>query len=106
MWIPSWLRKRTVPPKRRPVSRFRPRLEVLEDRAVPATFLVNTNLDILGHANGMLSLRQAIIDANATPKADTIVVRNVSRRGESVQSETPMPRPRQTPLSCPRAITR
>jgi hypothetical protein len=56
------------------VNRFRPTLEVLEDRAVPATLTVNTTLDVLGHDNGMLSLRQAIIDANATPKADTIAL--------------------------------
>jgi hypothetical protein len=56
------------------VNRFRPTLEGLEDRAVPATLTVNTTLDVLGHDNGMLSLRQAIIDANAAPKADTIIV--------------------------------
>ena len=39
------------------------------------TFTVNTTLDVLGNSNGMLSLRQAIIDANATPKkAATIVL--------------------------------
>jgi hypothetical protein len=75
MWFPSWLRNRTVSRKQHPASRFRPQLEVLEDRAVPATLLVNTTLDVLGHNNGLLSLRQAIIDANATPtKADTIVL--------------------------------
>lgn len=74
MWFSSWLRKRAVSPKGHPARRFRPCLEVLEDRAVPATFLVNTPLDVLGHTNGMLSLRQAIIDANATPAADTITV--------------------------------
>src|ERR1043166_7364285 len=74
MWFSSWLRKRTVSPKRRPANRFRPALEMLEDRCVPATFTVNTTTDILGHDNGMLSLRQAIIDANVAPKADTIVV--------------------------------
>ena len=75
MWILSWLRNRTVSPKRWPARRFRPQLEMLEDRAVPATLTVNTTLDVLGHDNGMLSLRQAIIDANATPKtADTIVL--------------------------------
>jgi hypothetical protein len=75
MWFSSWLRNRTVSPKRRPASRFRPQLEVLENRAVPATLTVNTTLDVLGHDNGMLSLRQAIIDANVTPKtADTIIL--------------------------------
>ncbi len=74
MWFPSWLRKPTVSPKQRPARRFRPRLEVLEDRSVPATLTVNTTLDVLGHANGMLSLRQAVLDANARTTADTIVV--------------------------------
>ncbi len=74
MWFSSWLRNRTVSRKHHPASRFRPSLEVLEDRAVPATLTVNTTLDVLGHANGMLSLRQAILDANAAPRPDTIVV--------------------------------
>ena len=74
MWFSSWLRNRNVSPKRRPAHRFRPQLEVLEDRAVPATFMVNTTADVLGHDNGILSLRQAIIDANASPNADTIVL--------------------------------
>ena len=30
--------------------------------------------DVLGHDNGVLSLRQAILDANVTPAANTIVV--------------------------------
>jgi predicted outer membrane repeat protein len=47
---------------------------MLEDRSVPATLTVNTTLDVLGHDNGMLSLRQAVIDANASPNANTIVL--------------------------------
>ena len=74
MWFSSWLRHRTVSRKHRPANRFRPTLEVLEDRCVPATFTVNTTADVLGHSNGMLSLRQAVIDANASPGADTIVL--------------------------------
>jgi len=70
----TWLRKRTPSQTRRAARSFRPQLEVLEDRAVPATLTVNTTLDVLGHDNGLLSLRQAIIDANATPKADTIIL--------------------------------
>jgi predicted outer membrane repeat protein len=41
---------------------------------VPATLTVNTTLDVLGHDNGLLSLRQAIIDANAKSNADTIIL--------------------------------
>src|SRR5262249_4880350 len=58
----------------KPPTRVRPRLEMLEDRVTPSTFTVNTPLDVLGHDNGQLSLRQAILDANANPGADTIAV--------------------------------
>jgi len=76
MWFSSWLRKQTVSRKQRPASRFRPTFEVLEERAVPATFTVNTTLDVLrsSRSDTTLSLRQAIIDANATKTADTIVL--------------------------------
>jgi len=70
----AWLRNPKPARQRHPARRFRPALEVLEDRAVPATLRVNTTLDVLGHDNGTLSLRQAIIDANAAPKPDTIIV--------------------------------
>jgi hypothetical protein len=74
MWFSSRPRHRTVSRKQRPVNRFRRGVEVLEERAVPATLTVNTTLDVLRHDNGMLSLRQAIIDANATPQTDTIIL--------------------------------
>ncbi len=74
MWLSSWLRKRTISARQRPANRIRPQLEVLEDRAVPATLTVNTTVDVLGHANGMLSLRQAVLDSNASATADTIIV--------------------------------
>src|SRR5437868_1979187 len=76
MWFSSWFRNRTASTRRSPANRFRPTVEVLEDRVVPATFLVSTTLDVLsGHHDSLLSLRQAIIDANATSnKADTIVL--------------------------------
>src|SRR5260370_11636643 len=60
--------RRRSPPVGAP-SRFRPRLEALEDRTVPSTFNVTTTLD--GVAG---SLRQAVIAANAHPGADTIVL--------------------------------
>jgi hypothetical protein len=60
-----WLRTRD----RRLLSRpaFRPQFEALEDRLAPAVFTVTTTADA-----GAGSLRQAILDANATPGADTI----------------------------------
>lgn len=47
--------------------RFRPGIEALEDRLAPATFTV-TNINNAGAG----SLRQAILQANATPGADVI----------------------------------
>src|SRR5262249_34982156 len=48
-------------------ARFRPRLEVLEDRTLLSTFTVINVAD-----SGAGSLRQAILDANAHPGADLI----------------------------------
>lgn len=47
---------------------FRPRVEGLESRLVPATFTVKNLNDA-----GTSSLRQAVLDANVTTAADTIV---------------------------------
>jgi hypothetical protein len=47
--------------------RFRPRLEALEDRWLPSVFVVTTTAD-----DGLGSLRQAILDSNATPGPNTI----------------------------------
>src|SRR5207253_4752858 len=48
--------------------------EPLEDRAVPATLTVTTPLDVVNATDGLLSLREAVLQANATNGADTIVV--------------------------------
>ena len=57
-------------------GRFRPRVEGLETREVlSAVFTVNTTQDVLGHANGTLSLRQAILDANAAGGTATDPIR-------------------------------
>src|SRR5229473_5370849 len=60
------LLSRLLPTPRAPRGRSRHRLplllEVLEDRTVPTTFTVNNTLD-----SGLGSLRQAILDANASP---------------------------------------
>jgi hypothetical protein len=57
--------RKSIPSCRR--AGFRPRLESLEDRSVPATFTVSSLAD-----NGAGSLRQAVVDANAQAGADTI----------------------------------
>src|SRR3954454_7781394 len=56
-------------PVRKPALKttFRPRLEALEDRLAPATFTVLNTNDL-----GAGSLRQAILDANASAGLDTI----------------------------------
>jgi predicted outer membrane repeat protein len=62
-------RNRRQAPPLRAATRFRPRLEVLEDRTVPSTFNVTTTLD--GVAG---SLRQAVLAADASPGTNTINV--------------------------------
>jgi hypothetical protein len=70
--IPTWPPSLSFPWKRnRKKLRRAPRLEQLEDRTVPSTFYV-TNTGDNGGINplpgaGTGTLRQAIIDANATP---------------------------------------
>ena len=44
-----------------------PRLEMLEDRCVPAVFNVNSVADILNPPTGVVTPRSAIEAANATP---------------------------------------
>jgi CSLREA domain-containing protein len=53
---------------------FHPRLESLEDRAVPATFNVTTTLDVVDPADGNRSLREAVNAANANAGADVIIL--------------------------------
>src|SRR5262245_12406706 len=48
------------------------RIEVLEDRAVPATFVADVFTDTVGSPPGHLSLREAITKANQNPGPDTI----------------------------------
>jgi len=50
------------------------RLEHLEDRTTPSTFTVTTKLDVVDPADGKLSLREAITQANAHAGPDTIVL--------------------------------
>ncbi|HKB38553.1 MAG TPA: CSLREA domain-containing protein, partial [Gemmataceae bacterium] len=72
MWLPSLFRPRaSVPPRR---ERFRPGVERLEDRTVPAMFNVTTPVDVVDASDGVLSLREAILEANTSPNADTIIL--------------------------------
>jgi hypothetical protein len=64
-------------------TRWRPGLEPLEVRQTPAVFTVNTLLDTVAvnlrtgtDAQGHVSLRSAIMAANALPGADTILLPN------------------------------
>src|SRR5947209_3154871 len=61
----------------------RPTVEHLEDRTAPATFTVNTTLDtidaspgngVAADSAGRTSLRAAVMEANALPGADVIVI--------------------------------
>jgi hypothetical protein len=54
-----------------------PYIEYLENRIAPATFIV-TNVNDAGAG----SLRQAVLDANASPGADTILFRGDASNGE------------------------
>jgi hypothetical protein len=80
MWLPSLFggqksdsqrtrRDRGRRPKQHRRLGFTPRLEALEDRTVPSTFLVENLAD-----SGPGSLRQAVLDANDQPGADLIII--------------------------------
>src|SRR5881396_2597993 len=72
MSMRSWLSRcfRSTPTRRRVA---RPSLEILEDRTVPTTFIVNNFTDTFG-ATG--TLRDAIDRANNNPGLDAIVFRD------------------------------
>src|SRR5262249_2669070 len=63
----SGLRKRKTAGIGQRAPRYRPRLDVLEDRTLPSTFTVLNLAD-----SGAGSLRQAVLDPNANPRADAI----------------------------------
>jgi hypothetical protein len=72
MSFSSWLRRlrassRIARHGSRP--RFRPGVEGLEDRSVPAVLNVTTTLDVIDPNDGVLSLREAVIQANASNEA-------------------------------------
>jgi predicted outer membrane repeat protein len=67
----GFLRGSLPAPARR---RFRPGIECLEGRLVPAAFAVTTPLDVVNPNDGRLSLREAVSLANARPGPDTIIL--------------------------------
>src|SRR5262245_48855328 len=73
---PGTQRQRGRRPGRHQSQRFVPRLEALEDRALPSTFTVLNLAD-----SGASSLRQAILDANTQPGLDVIRFAPAARDG-------------------------
>lgn len=71
--VPAGAKKATGP-LRAPPARLR--VEHLEDRTVPSTFLVHNLAD-----SGPDSLRQAILDANASPGPDVVRFAGAARAG-------------------------
>lgn len=89
MFLFSWMRNRNANSKKRASlsrkpTRFRPGLELLEDRAVPAILSVTTHVDVVDANDGLLSLREAIQQADpATVGGDTIVF-DTSLNGQTI----------------------
>jgi len=78
-WLTDLVRRRFPTITRPRPRRFRPCIEGLEERAVPAVFVVNTTADTAAvnlttgeDAQGNVSLRSALQAANSTAAADTI----------------------------------
>jgi len=69
---------------RRPIS-FTPRIEIFEWRLVPTTFTVTNTND-----SGSGSLRQAILDNNATPGMNTIAF-NIPFGTQTIRPASPLP---------------
>src|SRR5262249_45424778 len=83
MGFSSWLRHRTSSraprgrtPHRPTAARFRPRLEALEDRAVPAqvSLTVNSLADTVDTNPNVTSLREAILAADAGSPSDKFTI--------------------------------
>jgi hypothetical protein len=89
----SWLRTgtsthapRSGAPRRSTPPRFQPRLEALEDRTVPSTFVVSNTND-----SGPGSLRQALLDSNATAGTNTIDFNIPGTGVQKIQPATELP---------------
>jgi hypothetical protein len=90
----SRLRSPAMHRRQRPAPRFRPLLEVLEDRLAPAslTFVVTNNGD--SDALGSGSLRRALLDANANlndPGVPDRIIFNVANTFVNIEPLTALP---------------
>lgn len=74
MWLQSWLRNRKDHTRRGAPRRFRLRFEALEPRAMLATLAVTTAADVVDSNDGLLSLREAVLQSNATAGSDAILL--------------------------------
>lgn len=74
-WFPQHGKASKIGQRMAKPPRFRPCLELLENRLAPAALTLNvtTTLDEVS-ANGKLSLREAIQQANNNPGPDTIIL--------------------------------
>src|SRR5262249_50212371 len=92
MFLPSWLRRRSADrnpeprANRRPTARFRPHLEALDDRLVPAQ--INLTVTSLADA-GPGALRDAILTADAGSHSDKFTI-DFSVTG-TIDLQTPLP---------------
>jgi hypothetical protein len=82
----AWFGTHSRPSKPAPTNRTRLRLESLEDRLVLSTFWVINNKNA-----GPGSLRQAILQANATPGQDTIKFR-IGHGQQTITPRSALPR--------------
>src|SRR5581483_7128476 len=85
-WTRACSRHSPLPIRRSAHRPFRPVLESLEDRCLPTTFLVTNTGD-----NGAGSLRQAILDANATAGTDTIAFSIAGAGAHTIQPTSSLP---------------
>ncbi|HEX3149324.1 MAG TPA: hypothetical protein VHR66_14720, partial [Gemmataceae bacterium] len=88
-WLHRWLDRKSQPLANRPRP-YRPFLEQLEVRDVPATFMVTTVTDVISSTDGVLSLREAIIAANSSVPRDLITF-NIGTGLQTINLTSPLP---------------
>src|SRR5205085_7860424 len=88
-WKRNWLRvksgafRKAQPIRRKPLARFRPVMERLEDRHAPATLIVNGVLDNTT-SDGLLTLREAVLLVNNSGNASAALGHSLTT-GEQAQ---------------------